>query len=316
MKIEDILAGIPGGHEQGQPRCQVCGDPRPVLDALHYAVDHAQEGDLIAVIDENRRDLPRHREGGENPLPGAGAAGRIRPADRVGINKKKRAVSLDTARFAAALARRPSAQQDRICRRPAFAATAALMRPTPARDTHSPSGRLPGVNGMPMRRKSRVRTCSPCLRRMPMAAMLAKRQWGQVAAQSCTREQAEIKQLGRKPAPPFISPAMPCTTGSMVAAGDILSMKPKSPPRRIPAGYRAGRIMRRGCEQLGSGIDDPGLADALDQDEQPEQQQQGVDPAPRPPTGTAPLLSEQRRRQARRMPNRQTPAQISPLRRP
>ena len=38
------------------------------LDALHYAVDHAQEGDLIAVIGKGHETY-RDREGVKTPLP-------------------------------------------------------------------------------------------------------------------------------------------------------------------------------------------------------------------------------------------------------
>ena len=41
------------------------------LDALHYAVDHAQEGDLIAVIGKGHETY-RDREGVKTPPGGGG----------------------------------------------------------------------------------------------------------------------------------------------------------------------------------------------------------------------------------------------------
>ena len=48
-KVEDILADIRVGMNKGNPDAKFVEIPDR-LDALHYAVDHAQEGDLIAVI--------------------------------------------------------------------------------------------------------------------------------------------------------------------------------------------------------------------------------------------------------------------------
>ena len=48
-KVEDIIADIRVGMNKGNPDAKFVEIPDR-LDALHYAVDHAQEGDLIAVI--------------------------------------------------------------------------------------------------------------------------------------------------------------------------------------------------------------------------------------------------------------------------
>lgn len=48
-RVEDILADIKVGIAQGRPDVPYVEIPDR-LDALHYALDHAQEGDLIAVI--------------------------------------------------------------------------------------------------------------------------------------------------------------------------------------------------------------------------------------------------------------------------
>ena len=87
-KVEDILADIRVGMNKGNPDAKFVEIPDR-LDALHYAVDHAQEGDLIAVIGKGHETY-RDRDGRQDPVPGAGAAGRIRPADRAGISRHKK----------------------------------------------------------------------------------------------------------------------------------------------------------------------------------------------------------------------------------
>ncbi len=48
-KVEDIIADIKTGMAKGNPDAKYVEIPDR-LDALHYAIDHAQEGDLIAVL--------------------------------------------------------------------------------------------------------------------------------------------------------------------------------------------------------------------------------------------------------------------------
>ena len=86
-KVEDILADIRQGMEKGNPKAPYVEIPDR-LDALHYAVDHAEPGDLIAVIGKGHETY-RDRMG-VNTFPGAGAAGRVCPADRAGINRKQK----------------------------------------------------------------------------------------------------------------------------------------------------------------------------------------------------------------------------------
>ena len=65
-KIEDILADIRVGMNKGNPDAKFVEIPDR-LDALHYAVDHAQEGDLIAVIGKGHETY-RDREGVKTPF--------------------------------------------------------------------------------------------------------------------------------------------------------------------------------------------------------------------------------------------------------
>ena len=63
---EDIIADIRVGMEKGNPDAKYIEIPDR-LDALHYAVDHAQEGDLIAVIGKGHETY-RDREGVKTPF--------------------------------------------------------------------------------------------------------------------------------------------------------------------------------------------------------------------------------------------------------
>jgi UDP-N-acetylmuramoyl-L-alanyl-D-glutamate--2,6-diaminopimelate ligase len=65
-KVEDILADIRIGMEKGNPNAAFVEIPDR-LDALHYAVDHAQEGDLIAVIGKGH-EAYRDRMGEKTPF--------------------------------------------------------------------------------------------------------------------------------------------------------------------------------------------------------------------------------------------------------
>ena len=65
-KIEDILADIRVGMNKGNPDAKFVEIPDR-LDALHYAVDHAQEGYLIAVIGKGHETY-RDREGVKTPF--------------------------------------------------------------------------------------------------------------------------------------------------------------------------------------------------------------------------------------------------------
>ena len=65
-KIEDILADIRVGMNKGNPDAKFVEIPDR-LDALHYAVDHAQEGDLIAVIGKGHETY-RDRMGVKTPF--------------------------------------------------------------------------------------------------------------------------------------------------------------------------------------------------------------------------------------------------------
>ena len=82
----------PRGHEQGQPRCKIRGDPRP------SGCTALRRGPCTGGRPDRRhrqgpRDLPRP-DGRQDPLPGAGAAGRIRTAARAGIKQNdKRAAA-------------------------------------------------------------------------------------------------------------------------------------------------------------------------------------------------------------------------------
>ena len=65
-KVEDILADIRVGMEKGNPNAAFVEVPDR-LDALHYAVDHAREGDLIAVIGKGHETY-RDRMGEKTPF--------------------------------------------------------------------------------------------------------------------------------------------------------------------------------------------------------------------------------------------------------
>ena len=65
-KVEDILADIRTGMQKGNPKAKYIEIPDR-LDALHYAVDHAEEGDLIAVIGK-RHEAYRDRMGEKTPF--------------------------------------------------------------------------------------------------------------------------------------------------------------------------------------------------------------------------------------------------------
>ena len=65
-KVEDILADIRQGMLKGNPDAQFVEIPDR-LDALHYAVDHAQPGDLIAVIGKGHETY-RDRMGVKTPF--------------------------------------------------------------------------------------------------------------------------------------------------------------------------------------------------------------------------------------------------------
>lgn len=65
-KVEDILADIKVGMAKGNPDAPYVEIPDR-LDALHYAIDHAQEGDLIAVIGKGH-EAYRDREGVKTPF--------------------------------------------------------------------------------------------------------------------------------------------------------------------------------------------------------------------------------------------------------
>jgi UDP-N-acetylmuramoyl-L-alanyl-D-glutamate--2,6-diaminopimelate ligase len=65
-KVEDILADIRVGMQKGNPGAKYVEIPDR-LDALHYAVDHAEEGDLIAVIGKGH-EAYRDRMGEKTPF--------------------------------------------------------------------------------------------------------------------------------------------------------------------------------------------------------------------------------------------------------
>ena len=60
------IADIREGMNKGNPDAKFVEIPDR-LDALHYAVDHAQEGDLIAVIGKGHETY-RDREGVKTPF--------------------------------------------------------------------------------------------------------------------------------------------------------------------------------------------------------------------------------------------------------
>lgn len=65
-KVEDIIADIKEGIAKGNPNVPYVEIPDR-LDALHYAIDHAEEGDLIAVIGKGH-EAYRDREGVKTPF--------------------------------------------------------------------------------------------------------------------------------------------------------------------------------------------------------------------------------------------------------
>ena len=65
-KVEDILADIRQGIAKGRPDVPFVEIPDR-LDALHYAIDHARQGDLIAVIGKGH-EAYRDREGVKTPF--------------------------------------------------------------------------------------------------------------------------------------------------------------------------------------------------------------------------------------------------------
>lgn len=65
-KVEDILGDIRFGMLKSNPNAPYVEIPDR-LDALHYAIDHAQEGDLIAVIGKGH-EAYRDREGVKTPF--------------------------------------------------------------------------------------------------------------------------------------------------------------------------------------------------------------------------------------------------------
>ncbi len=65
-KVEDILADIRTGMAKGNPNAAFVEIPDR-LDALHYAIDHAQKGDLIAVIGKGH-EAYRDRAGVKTPF--------------------------------------------------------------------------------------------------------------------------------------------------------------------------------------------------------------------------------------------------------
>lgn len=65
-KVEDIIADIEVGMAKGDPHAPYVVIPDR-LDALHYAIDHAQDGDLIAVIGKGH-EAYRDREGVKTPF--------------------------------------------------------------------------------------------------------------------------------------------------------------------------------------------------------------------------------------------------------
>ena len=65
-RVEDIIADIKVGMQKGNPDAKYVEIPDR-LDALHYAIDHAQEGDMIAVIGKGH-EAYRDREGVKTPF--------------------------------------------------------------------------------------------------------------------------------------------------------------------------------------------------------------------------------------------------------
>ena len=65
-KVEDIIADIKVGMQKGNPNAKYV-EIHDRLDAIHYAIDHAQEGDLIALIGKGHESY-RDREGVKTPF--------------------------------------------------------------------------------------------------------------------------------------------------------------------------------------------------------------------------------------------------------
>ena len=65
-KVEDIIADIKVGMYKGNPDAKYV-EISDRLDALHYAIDHAQDGDMIAVIGKGH-EAYRDREGVKTPF--------------------------------------------------------------------------------------------------------------------------------------------------------------------------------------------------------------------------------------------------------
>lgn len=72
--------------EKGNPKAPYVEIPDR-LDALHYAVDHAEPGDLIAVIGKGHETY-RDRMGVKTPFLERELLEGVCPADRSGINRK------------------------------------------------------------------------------------------------------------------------------------------------------------------------------------------------------------------------------------
>ena len=65
-KVEDIIADIKVGMQKGNPQAKYV-EIHDRLDAIHYAIDHAQEGDLIALIGKGHESY-RDRMGVKTPF--------------------------------------------------------------------------------------------------------------------------------------------------------------------------------------------------------------------------------------------------------
>ena len=65
-KVEDIIADIKQGMAKGNPDAPYV-EIHDRLDAIHYAIDHAQPGDLIALIGKGHESY-RDRMGEKTPF--------------------------------------------------------------------------------------------------------------------------------------------------------------------------------------------------------------------------------------------------------
>ena len=65
-KVEDIIADIKQGMAKGNPNAPYV-EIHDRLDAIHYAIDHAQPGDLIALIGKGHESY-RDRMGEKTPF--------------------------------------------------------------------------------------------------------------------------------------------------------------------------------------------------------------------------------------------------------